>query len=140
MRSRIAEGIGEDATEMFLSLIAGGAASCILGYPAAARIQRIKLRAFAAAHLPQTAILHCDAGMRLDAGAIYELRPYEGSVPDSGLLARHGLTPILFSADSILLSFPNLTQRERSWNALTADEEWKRCPHNVTRISLYKEV
>jgi hypothetical protein len=125
---------------MFLTLIAGGAAPCTLGIPAAVQTQAIELKAFVAAHLPQTAVLRCDARMRRDADAIYELRSYERTVPHPDLLARHRLTPILSNGDSILLSFPNLTERERAWNELTADEEWKRSPHNVTRISLYKEV
>jgi hypothetical protein len=125
---------------MNFSMIAGGAAPCTLGIPAAVQTQTIELKAFAAAHLPQTAILGCHARRRRHAGAVYELRSYERAVPHPDLLARHGLVPILSNADSILLSFPNLTERERAWNALTADEEWKRSPHNVTRISLYKEV
>ena len=96
----------------------------------------LRLTAFAAEHLPHSAVLHGynDAG----PGTIFELRRYAGSAPPSELLARHGIRTIMEDQTTILVPFANLTLRHKSWTALAFDPEWQAQRRDVTQISMFR--
>jgi hypothetical protein len=98
--------------------------------------QGLMLTAFAAEHLPHTAMLY---GYTLsEPGSVFEIRRYQGSLPSPQILSRHGIKPILANESAILVSFADLARRDRAWNAVTADPEWQANRRDVTQISLYR--
>ena len=96
----------------------------------------LPLTAFAAEHLPQSAILH--GYPTPEPGAVFEVRRYEGSPPPSELLARHGIHAIDEDGTTLLILFTGLAQRDTAWAALASDPEWQAQRRDVTQISLYR--
>jgi hypothetical protein len=97
----------------------------------------IELTAFAAAHLPHSAMLYAEASV-LDSKAIYEIRRYEPTIPDPAILARHGIRPVLMNESTVVLEFASLAARDDAWNAVSSDQEWKRSKCCVAEIGLYR--
>ncbi|MEP6540128.1 MAG: hypothetical protein ABJF23_32675 [Bryobacteraceae bacterium] len=96
----------------------------------------LQLTAIAAEHLPQSAVLHGYA--EPDAGTIFELRRYEGTLPAAELLARHGIQRVFEDNSTILLSFANLIRRDEAWSALASDPDWQAQRSSVTQLTLYQ--
>ena len=113
----------------FLTIV-GGAGFVAQPFPG------LRLTAFAAEHLPHSAVLHGYAAA--EPGTIFEMRRYEGSLPPAELLARHGIRAILENQTTMLVPFTDLANRDQAWSALASDPEWRAQRRNVTQISLYR--
>jgi len=91
------------------------------------------LEAIAAARMPETILV---PGARI-RGPVVELRKYRSPVPDQ-LFRRAGIHVVRRSKNSYLIGFQSLTERQRKWDALAADPEW-RGMHPI-EISLYRRI
>jgi hypothetical protein len=126
----------------FISVVSTGLAAAAQG-SRQDRVAAIELKAFAAAHIPHSAMLYAEpldssAARVFDPKAIYEIRRYEPTIPDPAILARHGIRPVLMNESTMVLEFESLAARDDAWNAVSSDEEWKRSKRCVAEIGLYR--
>jgi hypothetical protein len=72
---------------------------------------------------------------------VFEFRTYL-SPPRLDLFAKAGIIPARKSASTYMIPFRSLTERQRAWDALAADPEWRKLPNEpkLTHISIYRSL
>jgi len=97
----------------------------------------IVLEAIAAPRMPDFKLVLAP-GVR---APLFEFRTY-ASPPPLDLFEKAGIRAIRRSNDTYMIPFRSLTERQRAWDALAADPEWRKLPKEprLTHISIYRSL
>lgn len=72
---------------------------------------------------------------------VFEFRTYT-MPPPLDLFAKAGIRPVRKSRNTYMIAFPSLEDRQRAWDTLAADEEWRKLPNEprLTHLSIYRRI
>ena len=94
-------------------------------------------------HLPERLVLGPKAGIQPGDSRWFELRVYENCTRGLlTLLRRGGIQPLLLESSgpqaALLIPWPSLAGRERTWTELQCGEDWRRLRAQVSKIAIYR--